>query len=79
MPLTIHTITLEAILKGANLLIEQKAIGKPNGTPKSRVTAKMISDITNPLARKAVISKKVIKKPFTQILLTRSKDPVSLF
>lgn len=70
MPRTIQTKVLAKNFNGLNLLIEQNAIGKPNGMPISNVTAKIIKDIIKPFAKNEVISKKDIKFPFTQILLT---------
>ena len=60
IPLTIQTITFEIVLIGLYLLIEQNAIGKPNGTPQMRVTAKIIKENTKPFAKNAVTSKKLI-------------------
>jgi hypothetical protein len=35
-------------------------MGRPNGMPKIRVTVKIISEKTNPFAKKDVISRKLI-------------------
>ena len=60
MPRTIQTKVFATAFKGLNLLIEQKAMGSPNGIPQSKVTAKMINEITKPFAKNDVTSKKVI-------------------
>jgi hypothetical protein len=39
-----------------NLLIEQKAIGKPSGAPQSSVTAKISKDILKPSNKNRTIS-----------------------
>ena len=56
-PLTIQTKIRDILLTTLNLLIEQKAIGKPSGAPQSSVTAKIKSDILKPSNKKAVTSK----------------------
>ena len=59
-PRMIHTKTLDMAFNGFNLLMEQKAIGRPSGAPQSSVTAKIINDILKPSKRFAVTSKNVI-------------------
>jgi hypothetical protein len=67
IPRTIHTITLETLLTALKRLIEQNAIGKPKGIPKTRVTPKISRDILNPSRRNRVTSEK-------DILTTSKKD-----
>ena len=59
-PRIIQTNTFDKALIGLKRLIEQNAIGNPNGIPQIRVTAKIISENINPLAKNKVISKKDI-------------------
>ena len=47
-PLTIQTITFDTDLTALKRLIEQNAMGTPNGTPQTSVTAKISKDIKKP-------------------------------
>jgi hypothetical protein len=55
-PLTIQTKIRDILLTTLNLLIEQKAIGKPSGAPQSSVTAKISKDILKPSNKNKTIS-----------------------
>ena len=59
-PRMIQTIVLATYFTGLKRLIEQNAIGRPNGTAQIRVTANISNDTTKPLAKNSVISAKVI-------------------
>ena len=78
MPLTIQTTVLAIALSGANLLIEQNAIGRPSGIPTINVTAKIISDIINPLNKNAVISKNDIKNSLYANFADKGFSPCQL-
>ena len=48
VPRSTHTIVLDTILSGANLLIEQNAISNPKGIANIRVEMNIITDDENP-------------------------------